>query len=230
MAISGVARLQGKRPAAVFYPFGHPTPYAYEDYLGSESATRDYIILISSCDAVTRLRSEWIPILLRMVKSLEEKEWQESEIHIIIYQMVSGSRESEKREFKSSTFHTFQLVFVFVFGSIRSLYIHNYLLFFLQQVFSSPLPFCLSVDTSLHIFVALIIFCISLFSCIWKADSVRGCTRIMKNFWQIFEWLYFLSSGAFENFIFRSFCEWVVTLVLFSFLFHPGRTLGGLKC
>jgi hypothetical protein len=26
---AGVARLHGKRPAAVFYPFGHPTPYAY---------------------------------------------------------------------------------------------------------------------------------------------------------------------------------------------------------
>jgi hypothetical protein len=29
MAISGLPRLQGKRPAAVFYPFGHPTPYTY---------------------------------------------------------------------------------------------------------------------------------------------------------------------------------------------------------
>jgi hypothetical protein len=27
-AVSGVARLQGERPAAVFYPFGQPTPYA----------------------------------------------------------------------------------------------------------------------------------------------------------------------------------------------------------
>jgi hypothetical protein len=27
-AVSGVARPQGGRPAAVFYPFGHPTPYA----------------------------------------------------------------------------------------------------------------------------------------------------------------------------------------------------------
>jgi hypothetical protein len=26
-AISGVARLLGGRPAAVFYPFGHPAPY-----------------------------------------------------------------------------------------------------------------------------------------------------------------------------------------------------------
>jgi hypothetical protein len=30
MAVSGVAHLQGRRPAAVFYPFGHPTPYAYD--------------------------------------------------------------------------------------------------------------------------------------------------------------------------------------------------------
>jgi hypothetical protein len=27
--VSGVARLQGGRAAAVFHPFGHPTPYAY---------------------------------------------------------------------------------------------------------------------------------------------------------------------------------------------------------
>jgi hypothetical protein len=29
MAISGVARRQGRRLAAAFYPFGHPTPYAH---------------------------------------------------------------------------------------------------------------------------------------------------------------------------------------------------------
>jgi hypothetical protein len=29
MAVSGVTRLQGGRSAAVFYPLGHPTPYAY---------------------------------------------------------------------------------------------------------------------------------------------------------------------------------------------------------
>jgi hypothetical protein len=28
-AISGVACLQGRWPAAIFYPLGHPTPYAY---------------------------------------------------------------------------------------------------------------------------------------------------------------------------------------------------------
>jgi hypothetical protein len=28
-AVSGVARPQDGRPAAVFYPFGHPTPYAH---------------------------------------------------------------------------------------------------------------------------------------------------------------------------------------------------------
>jgi uncharacterized protein YyaL (SSP411 family) len=28
MAVSGVARQQGGWPLAVFYPFGHPTPYA----------------------------------------------------------------------------------------------------------------------------------------------------------------------------------------------------------
>jgi hypothetical protein len=27
MAVSGVAHLQGGRPAAVFYPLGYPTPY-----------------------------------------------------------------------------------------------------------------------------------------------------------------------------------------------------------
>jgi hypothetical protein len=26
-------QLQSKRPAAVFYPFGHPTPHAYDDNL-----------------------------------------------------------------------------------------------------------------------------------------------------------------------------------------------------
>jgi hypothetical protein len=30
MAVSVVVRSQGGQPAAVFYPFGHPTPYAYE--------------------------------------------------------------------------------------------------------------------------------------------------------------------------------------------------------
>jgi hypothetical protein len=30
MAVYGVARLHGAWPAAVFYPSGHPTPYAYE--------------------------------------------------------------------------------------------------------------------------------------------------------------------------------------------------------
>jgi hypothetical protein len=28
-AVSRVARPQGRQLAAVFYPFGHPTPYAY---------------------------------------------------------------------------------------------------------------------------------------------------------------------------------------------------------
>jgi hypothetical protein len=31
MAVWGVAHLQGGRPSAVFYPLGHPTPYAYAD-------------------------------------------------------------------------------------------------------------------------------------------------------------------------------------------------------
>jgi hypothetical protein len=31
-----MARPQGCRPAAVFYPFGHPTPNAYGTYLDSE--------------------------------------------------------------------------------------------------------------------------------------------------------------------------------------------------
>jgi hypothetical protein len=29
-AVLGVASPQGGRPAAVFFPFGHPTPYAYD--------------------------------------------------------------------------------------------------------------------------------------------------------------------------------------------------------
>jgi hypothetical protein len=29
-SVSGVTHPQGGQPAAVFYPFGHPTPYAYE--------------------------------------------------------------------------------------------------------------------------------------------------------------------------------------------------------
>jgi hypothetical protein len=33
MAVSGVARLQGEQPAAVFYPFGHPTPYNYASFV-----------------------------------------------------------------------------------------------------------------------------------------------------------------------------------------------------
>jgi hypothetical protein len=28
----GLARPQGGRPAAVFYPLGNPAPYAYDDY------------------------------------------------------------------------------------------------------------------------------------------------------------------------------------------------------
>jgi hypothetical protein len=31
MAISGVARTQGGHPVAVYYPFGHPTLYAYDN-------------------------------------------------------------------------------------------------------------------------------------------------------------------------------------------------------
>jgi hypothetical protein len=31
-AVSAVARLQGRRLTAVFYPFGHPSPYAYAGY------------------------------------------------------------------------------------------------------------------------------------------------------------------------------------------------------
>jgi hypothetical protein len=29
--IRPAGRLQGERPVAVFYPFGHPTPYAYDE-------------------------------------------------------------------------------------------------------------------------------------------------------------------------------------------------------
>jgi hypothetical protein len=36
-AVSGVACLQGKRPVAVFYPFGHPSPYAYVSILNRET-------------------------------------------------------------------------------------------------------------------------------------------------------------------------------------------------
>jgi hypothetical protein len=31
MAFSGVALPQGRQPATVFYPLGHPTPYAYAE-------------------------------------------------------------------------------------------------------------------------------------------------------------------------------------------------------
>jgi hypothetical protein len=31
MAVSGMARLQGRQPAAIFYPLGHPMPYASEN-------------------------------------------------------------------------------------------------------------------------------------------------------------------------------------------------------
>jgi hypothetical protein len=30
MAVSGLSHPQGGRPAAVFFPFGHPTPYVYD--------------------------------------------------------------------------------------------------------------------------------------------------------------------------------------------------------
>jgi hypothetical protein len=30
-AVSGVAHPQGRRPAAVFYPFEHPMPYAHDE-------------------------------------------------------------------------------------------------------------------------------------------------------------------------------------------------------
>jgi hypothetical protein len=33
---SGEARLQGKQLAAILYPFGHPTPYAYEFRTGKK--------------------------------------------------------------------------------------------------------------------------------------------------------------------------------------------------
>jgi hypothetical protein len=39
-ALSGVACPQGGRPAAIFYPFGHPTPYAY----GAERLTGDIAV------------------------------------------------------------------------------------------------------------------------------------------------------------------------------------------
>jgi hypothetical protein len=32
-AISGVARKQGGGPVAVYYPFGHPMPYAYDYHM-----------------------------------------------------------------------------------------------------------------------------------------------------------------------------------------------------
>jgi hypothetical protein len=36
-AVSGVVCLQSEQPAAVFYPLGHPTPYAYEADLSEKS-------------------------------------------------------------------------------------------------------------------------------------------------------------------------------------------------
>jgi hypothetical protein len=42
-AVWGVAHPQGGRPAAVFYPFGHPTPYASAspDLIVGETRTQD---------------------------------------------------------------------------------------------------------------------------------------------------------------------------------------------
>jgi hypothetical protein len=43
MAISGVAHPQGGRPAAVFYLFGHPTPYAYVHSPDFEALTKRFL-------------------------------------------------------------------------------------------------------------------------------------------------------------------------------------------
>jgi hypothetical protein len=37
MAVIGLACLQGERLVAVFYPFGHPTPYAYENEMNGQT-------------------------------------------------------------------------------------------------------------------------------------------------------------------------------------------------
>jgi hypothetical protein len=58
-AVSGVACPQGSRPEADFYPFGHPTPYAYEGHLlpASEINPRPFVyirLIVRSTDYKTR--------------------------------------------------------------------------------------------------------------------------------------------------------------------------------
>jgi hypothetical protein len=45
---SGVAHLQGRWPAAVFYPFVHPTPYAYEGEIMSTKVFGSMLFVVYS--------------------------------------------------------------------------------------------------------------------------------------------------------------------------------------
>jgi predicted transporter len=65
MAVSGVACSQGRQPAAVFFPLGHPTPYAYARgvntwtsfrYVTSRHVTLYYVMPPPCCDAALKNR------------------------------------------------------------------------------------------------------------------------------------------------------------------------------
>jgi hypothetical protein len=45
-AVSGVARPQGGRPAALFYPFVHPMPYACENCIIYDYGLKNSILMI----------------------------------------------------------------------------------------------------------------------------------------------------------------------------------------
>jgi hypothetical protein len=60
MAVSGVARLQGGRPVAVFYSFGHPTTRAYD------------ILPTKSTEKKTSLESNFESLISVLIQDLEK--------------------------------------------------------------------------------------------------------------------------------------------------------------
>jgi hypothetical protein len=58
---SGVVHLQGRQPAAVFYPFGHPTPYAwFSPYAGRWRISVRFLRLGMGSSLRDRGRSEGV--------------------------------------------------------------------------------------------------------------------------------------------------------------------------
>jgi hypothetical protein len=63
MAVSGVVCPQGGQPAAVFYPFGHPMPYAHDTRISVDVVTKqsNAVILYNGPmqeDGVSQVRSQ----------------------------------------------------------------------------------------------------------------------------------------------------------------------------